>query len=119
MTLQAYAAARSRAETPRATEHRLIGEITGEMMDAQNAGLTGPALVRPLHRNREMWSTFATDCAAQGNGLPAELRAQIVSIALWVDRHTSAVMAGRESIGDLIDVNRNIMEGLRGERLAA
>ncbi|QIG79727.1 flagellar biosynthesis regulator FlaF [Stakelama tenebrarum] len=114
MSVNAYQAARSRAETPRAAEQRLIGEIIGDMMIARDAGLKGPALMAPLHRNREMWSAFATDCGAPGNGLPDELRAQIVSISLWVDRFTSDVMAGREKIDDLIDVNRTILDGLRG-----
>jgi len=119
MTLTAYQAARSRAETPRATEYRLLSEITGEMMEAERRGLRGAMLMRSLHRNREMWSAFATDCGATGNGLPGELRAQIISLGLWVERFTSDVAAGREPIGELIALNRTIMEGLRGERLAA
>ena len=119
MTLTAYQTARSRAETPRSAEFRLMSEITGEMMDAETAGLKGAMLMPPLHRNREMWSAFVTDCGATGNGLPRELRAQIISLGLWVERFTSDVVAGRESIGELISVNRTIMEGLRGQRLAA
>jgi flagellar biosynthesis activator protein FlaF len=119
MTLTAYQAARSRAETPRAAEFRLMSEITGEMMDAEAAGLKGAMLMPSLHRNREMWSAFVSDCGATGNGLPKPLRAQIISIGLWVERFTSDVIAGREPISELIGVNRTIMEGLRGERLAA
>ncbi|WBY09421.1 flagellar biosynthesis regulator FlaF [Sphingomonas sp. 7/4-4] len=119
MTLTAYQTARSRAETPRSAEFRLMSEITGEMMDAETAGLKGAMIMPPLHRNREMWSAFVTDCGATGNGLPRELRAQIISLGLWVERFTSDVVAGRESIGELISLNRTIMEGLRGQRLAA
>lgn len=119
MTLNAYRSAVSRAETPRSTEYRLMSEITGQMMEAEAAGLKGALLMQPLHRNREMWSAFATDCGARGNGLPKELRAQIISLSLWVERFTSDVMAGRESIAELIAINRTIMDGLRAERLAA
>lgn len=119
MTITAYQAARSRAETPRAAEHRLFGQITGEMMDAETAGLTGGQLIDPLHRNREMWTAFMTDCGAQGNGLPPELRASIISLGLWVQRFTSDVIAGREPIGELIALNRTIMDGLKAQRLAA
>jgi flagellar protein FlaF len=119
MTLTAYQTARSRAETPRSAEFRLMSEITGDMMDAETAGLKGAMLMQSLHRNREMWSAFATDCGATGNGLPKELRAQIISLGLWVERFTSDVVAGREPIGELISLNRTIMEGLRGQRLAA
>ena len=101
MSLNAYRSAISRAEHPRATEHRLLGQITGEMMAAKSAGHSGAALMPALHRNREVWTAFATDCGARGNGLPDGLRAGIISLALWVERYTSQVIAGRESIDEL------------------
>ena len=119
MTLSAYRQAVARAETPRSTEYRLISEITGEMLAAKEAGLSGALLMDPLHRNREMWNVFSTDCGAAGNGLPDAVRAQIVSLALFVDRFTSEVMAGRETIEELIEINKMIMEGLRPQRMAA
>lgn len=114
MSLSAYQSVRSLSEAPRATEHRLMGQITGEMIVARDAGIHGAALVDTLYRNREMWNIFAVDCGAPGNGLPDQLRAGIVSLALWIDRFSSDVIAGRESIDDLISVNRSIMEGLAG-----
>lgn len=119
MTLTAYQAARSRAETPRSAEFRLMNEITGEMLAAQDAGLKGAMLMPALYRNRQMWSAFVSDCSVTGNGLPGPLRAQIISLGLWVDRFTSDVIAGRDTIGELIALNRTIMDGLRAERLAA
>jgi len=119
MSLDAYRRARSIAETPRATEYRLMSQVTGELIDARDAGLTGAALMPALHRNREIWGTFSTLCGSPGNALPAELRAGIISIALWVERHTSQVVSGREPIDDLIAVNRAIIDGLANENLAA
>jgi flagellar protein FlaF len=113
MTLSAYQAARARAETPRSAELRLLGEITGEMMEAEERGLKGALLMPSLHRNREVWLAFTNDCNDPNNSLSRDLRAQIVSLGLWVDRFTSDVIAGRERIRELIDVNRTIMEGLR------
>lgn len=112
MSIAAYHKTRATVESPRATEHRLFVQITAELMAAREAGATGTALMAVLYRNRELWTVLSDDCATKGNGLPPELRASIISLALWVDRHTSAVMAGQESIDDLIDVNRMIIEGL-------
>ena len=114
MSLTAYHRARSIVETPRQVERRLMIEITGEMVQARDAGHTRGALMPTLHRNREAWRTFGTVCGAVGNALPNGLRASIFSLALWVDHFTSDVIAGRESIDDLIDVNRDIIEGLSG-----
>lgn len=114
MSLSAYQSVRSLSEAPRATEHRLMGQITGEMIVARDAGLKGAALADTLYRNREMWNVFSVDCGTPGNGLPDQLRAGIVSLALWIDRFSSEVIAGHEPIDELIAVNRSIMEGLAG-----
>lgn len=115
MSLNAYQRARTMTETPRHTEYRLISEITGEMMQAQAEGRVSIALIPELHRNRELWNTLSAACGTFGNRLPDNLRAAIISIAIWVDRFTSDVVAGRESIEDLILVNRSIIEGLAGD----
>ncbi|CAH0356135.1 flagellar biosynthesis regulator FlaF [soil metagenome] len=114
MSLNAYQRVRSIVETPRQAERRLMCEITGEMIHAREAGHVRGALMPSLHRNRELWSTFSAVCGSAGNELPMPLRASIISLALWVDQFTSDVAAGRESIDDLISVNRDIIEGLTG-----
>jgi len=119
MSLSAYQRVRTIAESPRHTEFRLVTQVTGEMIAAREAGLTGVALMPVLHRNREMWGAFSSACGAQGNGLPAELRAGIISLSLWVDRFTSDVVTGREPLEDLIEVNRQLLEGLAPEKMAA
>jgi len=117
MSLNAYQRARSIVETPRQAERRLKCEITREMVQARDAGRIGGALIEPLHRNRELWSTFSSACGSSGNALPPAMRASIVSLALWVDQFTSDVVVGRESIDDLIAVNRDIIDGLSGTGL--
>lgn len=119
MSLNAYQRARTVIESPRATEHRLMSQITGDMLHARDAGLAGAALMPVLHRNREVWEAFSSACGAKGNGLPDALRASIISIGLWVDRFTSDVVAGRDSIDELITVNRTIIEGLAAGPVAA
>ena len=113
MSLNAYQRARTMVEQPRGTEYRLMTQITGDMINARDAGLRGAALVPVLHRNREVWGAFTTACAASDNQLPEPLRASIVSIGLWVDRFTSDVATGRDSIQELIEVNFSIIDGLR------
>lgn len=115
MSVNAYRRAQEIAATPRGNEYRLMSQITAEMIAARDAGMKGVKLMPALHRNRRAWSTFSTLCAAPENQLPEDLRARIISIGLWVERHTSDVVRGRESIDDLIGVNRAIIEGLSAE----
>ncbi len=120
MSLKAYQNARERAESPRETEYRLFGEVTRSLMDAAAASADDvQTRVTALDWNRRLWATLASDCSRTDNALPLGVRAQIISLSLWVSRHTSAVIRQEESIQPLIDVNRSIMEGLRVQAAAA
>jgi len=114
MSLQAYQQASQRAETPRDTEYRLFGEVTRALMDASVSDpLDFATRIKALDWNRRLWSALATDCANDTNGLPEPVRASIVTLSLWVAKHSSAVMRREEEFEPLIDVNRLIMQGLR------
>src|SRR5258707_7683956 len=120
MSLQAYRQAASRAENPRDTEYRLFGQVTLALMEAAK---TDPADIQSrldaLDWNRRVWSVMRDDCASPGNQLPAPLRAGIISLSIWVSKHTSAVIRRQEQIEPLIEINRMIMQGLRGGSSAA
>ena len=120
MSVQAYQQAAARAESPREIEYRLFGQVTRALMaaaelDAADIG----ARMDVLDWNRRLWSTLATDCASPDNQLPTALRAQIISLSLWVNRHSSQVMRRTEGFEPLIELNRNIMQGLQGQAAAA
>jgi flagellar protein FlaF len=120
MSLQAYQKAAQRAETPRESEYRLFGQVTRALMDAAKLDPSQfKARIEALDWNRRVWSALACDCAGPDNGLPPEVRAQIISLSLWVNRHTSAVMRHEEEIEPLIDINRMIMQGLASRAQAA
>ena len=72
-----------------------------------------------LDWNRRLWSTLARDCAAEDNTLPDATRAQVISLSLWVERHSAEVFAGREAFDPLIEVNRLVMQGLTPASAAA
>jgi flagellar protein FlaF len=120
MSLQAYQQVSARAESPRDLEYRLFGQVTRALMEAAE---TDPSdfktRIDALDWNRRLWSTLASDCASPENALPVPLRAQMISLSLWVNRHTSAVMRREEEIAPLIDINRMIMQGLSGQSAAA
>ena len=120
MSLQAYQRAAEQAEGPKQTEFRLFSLVTRALMDAAQKDATDVSgRMRALHWNRRLWTTLATDCANPENRLPMDLRASIISLSIWVDKHTSQVMQKHESIQPLIDINRIIMQGLSGQTHSA
>lgn len=119
MSLQAYQQAAKRAEQPRDQEYRLFGEVTRALMAlSENPDDDFRARIDVLDWNRRVWMTLAADCAQPRNPLAPALRAQIISLSLWVGRHSSAVMRGEDTVDALIDVNRIIMQGLAARAAA-
>ncbi len=115
MSYQAYQKAQQSSETPSQIEYRLFAQVTGSLVDARDRGVRDKQMAEALDWNRRMWSVFSTDCGTEGNGLPPQLRASIISLSIWVSKHSSEVMRGSESIDDLININRTIMEGLAAQ----
>ena len=113
MTLKAYQKAATWAESPRQMEYRLFSQVTLALIEAAKADPKDlSARVDALDWNRRVWSALSSDCSQPGNGLPAPLRASIISLAIWVGRQTSAVIRREDDIESLIEINRIIMQGL-------
>lgn len=113
MSLRAYAAVQNATESPRSVEYRLFAQVTRSLLDI------GPAIDSTAHEalywNRQLWITLQKDLAHENNGLPDQLKAGLISLAIWVDRYTTKVIRGEAEVAPLIQVNRSIMEGL-GQR---
>jgi flagellar protein FlaF len=115
MSLQAYQQAATRAETPRETEYRLFAQVTLALLEAAKCEPTDiRGRIDALDWNRRMWSVLGAVCSDPANALPNPLKASIIALSIWVGKHTSQVIRRTEEIEPLIEVNRMVMQGLRG-----
>ena len=113
MSLNAYKQAAQRAETPREMEYRLFGQVTRALMAASELDpLEIAQRMDALDWNRRVWTALSNDCSSNGNKLPPSVRASIISLSLWVGRHTTAVMRNQEDFAPLIEINRMMMAAL-------
>src|SRR4029453_7496153 len=99
MSLQAYQQAATRAESPRDMEYRLFAQVTRALMEA--AQLDRSEVARradALDWNRRLWSTLGAECGSPDNQLPPQLRASIISLSIWVGKHTTLVIRNKEEI---------------------
>lgn len=120
MSLSAYQQVATRTESPRDMEYRLFAQVTRALMEAAKCDpndLRGR--IDALDWNRRMWGVLGADCQGSGNKLPPQLRASIISLSIWVSKHTSLVIRKEEEIEPLIEINRMIMQGLAGSSGAA
>ena len=113
MTVKAYQSTQRVTEDSRAMEYRLFGQVTGALIDARKNGTKGGPLAEVLDWNRRMWRTLASDCMDERNRLPEGVRAQIVSLSLWIAKYSKRVMREGAPVDPLIEVNRTIMQGLQ------
>jgi flagellar protein FlaF len=63
---------------------------------------------------QRLWSILIDDLLSADNGLPDALRAELVSIGLWIMKEADLIQQGRsENYTALIDINTMIRDGLR------
>ncbi len=123
MSVAAYKNTIRESESPRQIEARVFARITGDLTrlrpdyDAAptreaRVAVLGDGLRTALSENQKLWSVLRDALADNGNALPPQMRAQLLSISLWVDRQTRQVMGGNVGLAALIDVNSHILAGL-------
>jgi flagellar biosynthesis activator protein FlaF len=120
MSIQAYQTTAQKTESPRQAEYRTFAMVTRGLIDA--AALPATEFGRraeALDKNRRLWVVLGADCGAEGNQLPPALRAQIISLSIFVDKHSRAILRQGASFDVLIEINRTIMQGLSPSAAAA
>lgn len=112
----AYQQSTQSTATPRAVEYKLLSRLTGALVAGENNKKTDlPAYIDALSRNLEFWTVIGADTAHRNNALPPALRAQIFYLYEFVRSHTNKLYNSNDGLTAeaLIDINKNIMMGLR------
>lgn len=84
------------------------------MKEAEKDGLDSKSAIKAVHVTTVLWTWFLEDLAKPQNQLPKELRAQIISVGLWVLKEAESVRSKRsKSFKGLINVSEAIQKGLK------
>ena len=97
---------------PREVEYRLFQQITRALMAAGAEDRASDAFRDAVENNRRLWDALRSDLESEANWLAKDLKAKLISLALWVSRHSDMVIDSTAEVGPLIAVNQTIMEGL-------
>lgn len=117
--IEAYKQTMRDIQSPKDAEAKIISAITKGLERHAPEGYKSSFLKDYLVKNQRLWVAVRNDTGSEGNSLPVALRAQLVSLSLWVERHTVSVLTGQADVQDLIDLNRRIIAGLSGEATTA
>jgi flagellar protein FlaF len=115
MTYSAYSKTQNLTpQSSRDVEYRLLGQVTVALLDAEANQDNVAKRVDAISWNREVWAALRRDLTHPENGLSAQIKNDLVDLANWVDRETFRILSGdSKTVDALIDVNKNIMEGLK------
>src|SRR3546814_399842 len=67
-----------------------------------------------LRLNWRLWTIIQADVSTAENPLPEEIKQNILSLSVFIDKHTVGALAepAAQKLNVLIDINRNIAGGL-------
>jgi flagellar protein FlaF len=80
------------------------------------ANPAGPAKLRALGRNHTLWSILVQDLSLAENALPDGLKTVLINLGLWAMRYSTLAMLKPLPLEPLIDVNRNLADGLQAQQ---
>lgn len=114
----AYRRSLNTTQSPREVEYRLLAQVTAALIEAQGDPKDLSRKIDAVNWNKQVWDAFMVDVNDPENRLPRELRAAIISLAIWVTKETSLVIDDKADLEALIAVNKDIMKGLEPRRAA-
>lgn len=114
----AYKTNQNKTESPRDIEYRLLAQVTHALITARDNPDLFADRIKAILWNRDVWSALRVDLSDEDNQLPKPLRASLISISIWIEKETRAVMDGKGDLDAMIDINRNIMAGLKPDNHA-
>lgn len=97
----------------RSRERRALNHGIGLLEKVQAGELTLPEQTDAFLYIRDLWTFFVQDLSNSRNGLPEQLRAQLISIGLWIVKEAERNREGQlNDVADLVAVNVAIRDSL-------
>ncbi len=101
-------------QTARERERLAIEHSIELLKTAQQAGPNSREAVEAIYFIRKLWAFFIEDLAKADNDLPKQLRADLISIGIWVMKEAEDIRLGNSTnFKGLIDVSELISGGLQ------
>ncbi len=100
-------------QTARQRERIALEHSIELLQAAEQKGTNSREAVDAIYYLRRLWAVFIEDLAKPENELPKGLRADLISVGLWLMREADEIRQGRSTnFKGLMDVSRLVAEGL-------
>ena len=112
--LQAYEQTQKSSMPPREIEAMAFTKAALMLEEAKTTLDDYEAYASALKFNQLLWTIIQADIVDKENKLPPQIKANILSLSIFVDRQTIKALANtkEEYLDVLININKNLAEGL-------
>ncbi|MGB6086911.1 flagellar biosynthesis regulator FlaF [Parvibaculum sp.] len=110
--INAYKETKEEIVAPRDMERRIFERVTDQLRLADKEESRTEFFHRAVLENRRLWAALASDVVDPSNQMPNELKAGLLSLAIWVERESSSIHSGDAPVSGLIEVNQAMIAGL-------
>ncbi len=112
--LQAYAQTQKSSMPPREVEAMAFTKAALMLEEAKTTLDDYDAYASALKFNQLLWTIIQADVVDKENKLPPQIKANILSLSIFVDRQTIKALANtkEQHLNVLININKNLAEGL-------
>ena len=112
--LKAYAQTQKSALPPREVEAMAFTKAALMLDEAKGQTEDYDAYAAALKFNQLLWTIIQADIVDTANTLPPQLKANILSLSIFVDKQTVKALADTngDHLDSLIDIDKNLAEGL-------
>lgn len=102
------------SENIRRNEIQALAHAVHLMRKAQASGIETRDAVEAIFFVSRLWTVFLEDLVSDGNRLPKELKAKVISIGIWALKYVEELRQRRKrDFQPLIDVSQTILTGLQ------
>lgn len=117
----AYAQQQKRNLSPREVEAMAFTKAAVLLEEAKQKTGSIEEYSKALRFNHLLWTIIQADLTEPENQLPNEIKANIMSLSIFVDKQTTKAMRSSNAadLDVLININRNLAAGLRTNPQAA
>jgi len=112
--IQAYAQTQKSSLSPREVEAMAFTKAALMLEEAKINTDDYDNYASALKFNQLLWTIIQADIVDKENELPPQLKANILSLSIFVDKQTVKALADTKTqhIDSLININKNLAEGL-------
>jgi flagellar protein FlaF len=117
---QAYQKTSQQSTDPRSLEAQVLVKAAAKLQNIQacwaELKMPSPELEEALTYNRKLWTVLVTGISKAENQMPDAVKSNIVNLGNFVFKQSISILANPtpERLNTLININKNIAEGLRG-----